>query len=206
MIKWLSTWAQGIIVAVIVATIIEIILPNGSIKKYIKVIIGMYILFTIIYPIMNKISAKSITLENIINTQKYNSIMEQSNEKTHKTFESSNSKTIKDIYKENIEKDIKEKIEQKGYEISNEIVSIIENESTYRIKEINLSIHRSKRKLQNKISNTQINSVNININCNSKATENDQSDQIKLNKDEITELQKFLSETYGINMSQVKIE
>lgn len=48
MIDFLSNWAQGIIVAVIIATIIEMILPNGSSKKYVKVVVGIYILFTII--------------------------------------------------------------------------------------------------------------------------------------------------------------
>ena len=52
MISWLSKWAQGIIVAVIIATLIELILPNGSSKKYVKVVIGIYILFTIISPVI----------------------------------------------------------------------------------------------------------------------------------------------------------
>ena len=29
MIEWITNWAQGIIIAVIIATIIEMILPNG---------------------------------------------------------------------------------------------------------------------------------------------------------------------------------
>ena len=36
MISWMSNWAQGIIVALIVGTIIEMILPNGNNKKYVK--------------------------------------------------------------------------------------------------------------------------------------------------------------------------
>ena len=36
MIEWVTSWAQGIIIAVIVATIIEMILPDGNCKKYIK--------------------------------------------------------------------------------------------------------------------------------------------------------------------------
>ena len=34
--EWMTTWAQGIIVAVIITTIIELILPEGNHKKYIK--------------------------------------------------------------------------------------------------------------------------------------------------------------------------
>ena len=44
MVAFISSWAQGIIVAVIIASIIEMILPEGSSKKYIKVVIGVYIL------------------------------------------------------------------------------------------------------------------------------------------------------------------
>ena len=41
MVSWFSKWAQGIIVAVVISTLIELILPNGSSKKYVKVIIGI---------------------------------------------------------------------------------------------------------------------------------------------------------------------
>ena len=36
MVEWISNWAESIIVAVIIATIIEMILPEGNSKKYIK--------------------------------------------------------------------------------------------------------------------------------------------------------------------------
>ena len=48
MINAMSTWAKSIILAVIVSTIIQMILPEGNNKKYIKTVIGLYILFTII--------------------------------------------------------------------------------------------------------------------------------------------------------------
>ena len=54
MVAFFSSWAQGIIVAVIVATIVELLLPNGSSKKYVKVVVGIYILFSIIAPVVNK--------------------------------------------------------------------------------------------------------------------------------------------------------
>ena len=53
MINWISNWAQGIIVAVIIGTIIEMVLPEGNCKKYVKVVIGIYILFSIISPDIN---------------------------------------------------------------------------------------------------------------------------------------------------------
>ena len=48
----ISLWASQIIIAVIIGTIIEMILPKGNNKKYIKVVIGVYILFTILSPVI----------------------------------------------------------------------------------------------------------------------------------------------------------
>ena len=45
--NWISNWIQGIIIAVIIGTIIEMLLPEGNCKKYVKVVIGVYILFSI---------------------------------------------------------------------------------------------------------------------------------------------------------------
>ena len=48
--EWFSSWAQGIVVAVIIGTIIEMILPEGNCKKYIKVVVrsiySFFIFFT----------------------------------------------------------------------------------------------------------------------------------------------------------------
>ena len=71
MVEWISGWAQGIIVAVIIATIIEMLLPEGSSKKYIKVVVGIYILFTIVSPVITKITNKEFKLSDIIDLDEY---------------------------------------------------------------------------------------------------------------------------------------
>ena len=52
MMNFLSSWAEQIVLAVIIATIIELILPNSKNKKYIQMVIGIYIMFNIISPII----------------------------------------------------------------------------------------------------------------------------------------------------------
>ena len=52
MIESISSWAEQIVLAVIVATIIELILPQNKNKKYIQMVIGVYVLFNIISPIL----------------------------------------------------------------------------------------------------------------------------------------------------------
>ena len=63
MINWIGSWVQGIVIAVVISTIIEMILPDGNIKKYVRTVIGVYIVFVIISPIITKITGKEINLK-----------------------------------------------------------------------------------------------------------------------------------------------
>ena len=54
MISFLSSWIGQIAVSVIIVSIFEIIIPNGNLKKYIKVVLGIYIVYCMITPFVNK--------------------------------------------------------------------------------------------------------------------------------------------------------
>ena len=60
MIEWFRVWCKGIVIAVIVATLLELILPENSSKKYIKIIIGIFITYTIISPVISKFTGFEI--------------------------------------------------------------------------------------------------------------------------------------------------
>ena len=60
MINFLSNWIEGIAIAAIIASIFEMIIPNGNIKKYIKVILGIYVVFSIIAPFVDSKALYSI--------------------------------------------------------------------------------------------------------------------------------------------------
>ena len=49
----IKLWAENIIIVVIISIIIEMILPEGNSKKYVKVVRGVYLLYVIINPILN---------------------------------------------------------------------------------------------------------------------------------------------------------
>lgn len=53
MLEALNNWTQNIIIAVIISIIIEMILPDNSNKKYVKVVTGLYILYIIVSPIFS---------------------------------------------------------------------------------------------------------------------------------------------------------
>ena len=152
MISFFSMWAQGIIVAIIITVIIEMILPEGSNKKYIKMILGIYVLYTILNPILLRFS-EGISLDNAIDTE----LVIQN---TIEAVAIDTNASIQAVYTENIKNEIKGYLLSKGFEVS-EINAVIEteDEDTYgMIKELEMTISK---KDENKINNIEPISINI---------------------------------------------
>lgn len=53
MIDNINSWTGQIIIATVVAIIIQMIMPDGKNKKYVDVVSGLYILYVILNPILN---------------------------------------------------------------------------------------------------------------------------------------------------------
>lgn len=195
MIEFLSSWAQGIIVAVIIATLIEMILPNSSSKKYVKVVIGMYILFTIVSPIVKKLGGKDINL-NTINIEKYEQQISKSDNTISRKFEDNNTRSIKDIYVSNLKADISAKLKEKGYEIDTSDIQIKDDEN-YTIEKITLKLIKMEQK-QEKNNEIVINTVEIGNTIS-------QKDSKTLSDDDKQEVKDYISETYDIDKKNINI-
>ena len=109
MIDFLSSWAEQIVLAVIIATIIELILPKSKNKKYIQMVIGIYIMFNIISPIIKN---KDILSVEEINTENYTTNSE------YVIDQSSMDKRLEKIYLEELEENVTTKFEDAGYTVS----------------------------------------------------------------------------------------
>ena len=94
MIAKITLWAQGIIVALIVGTILEMILPSGNNKKYIKMMIGLYVLYTIISPVVKLSNINIDSYENVVASK-----VGYTNEELHKLILSTKSDLNKTIFK-----------------------------------------------------------------------------------------------------------
>ncbi len=175
MIDFINSWVQGIIIAVIISTIIEMILPDGTIKKYVRTVIGAYIVFVIASPIITKITGKQINLDSY----------KLPETKMQKTATIDTNAYIESTYINNIKEDIIKNIEEKGYKVTKVTVEIDKTEEKYgNINSINMQISR-----QNNLNNL-VEPVEININDDIKRTES-------IEANEIEGLKKFLKETYG---------
>lgn len=200
MIKFINSWAQGIILAVIIATIIEIIIPEGNNKKYVKTVIGLYILFTIIYPLITKISNNKLNFDSIIaKTSKEVSMYDS---KVANSIETNT--YIENTYKNNLKEKIKGEIEEKGYTILDFNLYIeTQNEEAYgQINSIVLKLQKVNKE-QNTIKGVnKIEEINVNIKNNK--TENLKTEE-ELTDSEIKSIKEYLNNMYSIEEERIHI-
>ena len=200
MIKFINSWAQGIILAVIIATIIEIIIPEGNNKKYVKTVIGLYILFTIIYPLITKISNNKLNFDSIIaKTSKEVSMYDS---KVANSIETNT--YIENTYKNNLKEKIKGAIEEKGYTILDFNIYIeTQNEEAYgQINSIVLKLQKASKE-QNTIKGVnRIEEINVNIKNNK--TENLKTEK-ELTDSEIKSIKEYLNNMYSIEEERIHI-
>lgn len=208
MVEWISTWAQGIIVAVIIATIIEMILPNGNCKKYIKVVIGIYILFTIVSPIITKVTGNNFNISEELNLDKF--YEEADSKSIYNELNENNSDNIRNIYIANLKTDIESKLKNKNYYVVSCEIEI-ENEETYEISKVNLTLEKDINVQQNTEENNnvvnniaEVNEINIQISQNTQNSEN-KDNKRNLTMYEKNEVKEYLQETYDIKKENIII-
>lgn len=207
LIDWLSNWAQVIIISVIIATIIEMILPEGSSKKYIKVVIGIYILFTIISPIISKFKGKEIAVSNILVLEEYMNEINK-NENIQNLLQSNNYENIKEIYVENLKSDIKTKLIGRGYIVHSIELEVGEDEN-YTLRKIYLKVRKMERSQhqENKNSNIEnINDITIQVsNTIYDTAKDDEEEKSDLSNDEKKKIKEYLSNVYEIHEKKIEI-
>ena len=194
------------------------ILPNNKTKKYIRVVLGIFVMFNIISPFIknkDKLSSVSIDLENY--TTEQNVTVDQT----------SMDKRIQDLYEKELEKDIKNKIEEQGYKVASCKVNatILENENSNSeentIQKIKLKIEKKKdieksnqdaKNVENKIVTEiqKIKKVNTTIgnNTNNEDTNNKETDTNnfkKITRQDIQDIKKFIIDEYGVKEKCLEI-
>lgn len=113
MINFISSWAEQIVLAVVIATIIELILPKNKNRKYIQMVIGVYVLFNIISPIIK--NKEAISVEN------YDIGQYQTNS-TYEIDQSSMDARIEKIYLGELQNNITSEFENAGFTVEKCIV------------------------------------------------------------------------------------
>lgn len=146
MIDYFSEWAQNLTLAIVIVSLFEMLLPNNKTKKYIKVVMGLYILFNIISPFVK--NDFSIQLENIVENSKSQTTSTEAVDQT------SMDTRLRQICKEELEKDIKQKIEGQGYIVESCKVDIKIEEQTD-IEKITLKVKKENKTNEEKENNKE---------------------------------------------------
>ncbi len=53
MTAWLSEWLRDIVLIILVATFVDLLIPNNSLQRYVKVVVSLIILLTILSPVIS---------------------------------------------------------------------------------------------------------------------------------------------------------
>lgn len=136
MILEIKNWCEGIIVAIILCIIIESLMPEGNNKKYIKVVIGIYIMYVSLNPILNLLNFDFDLniIEEYAKTAEVSSLPENN---------------IKDVYVLGIEQNIKNEVEEMGYKVDN--VKVLVDLNYENIEKIKIELKDNEVKNQNQI-------------------------------------------------------
>ena len=213
MVSVISSWAQQIIFAVIIGTILQMLLPEGKNKKYIKIVIGVYVLFAVISPVIGKNIDLNLDEFNLSANSAESSLDETSQDQ------------INNLYTTNLKQDIILKLKNKGYGCENVDLKTNENYEVLEISVIGIyeleddndkDSEKSNSNQNNKTNNdnsqsaksniAKVNSVVINeVQIGEK--ENSIKDQVVkgIPTSEEKNLKEYLSETYNVKEKNISI-
>lgn len=215
MVSFISSWAQQIIFAVIIGTILQMLLPDGKNKKYIKIIIGVYVLFAIISPVVGK---------NIdLNLDEFNLSLDN----TTTSLDETNQDEITNLYTANLKQDVISKLSNKGYGCENVELQTNENYEVEKItitgiyelkeeensdnKEESTNDNESEGSKNNDINNLQSNIAKVNSVVINEVQIGEKENSIKeqvvkgISTSEEKNLKEYLSETYNVKEKNITI-
>ncbi len=214
MIEFISNWAKGLTMAVIIISILEMILPNNKTKKYVRMIMGVFLLFTIISPFIQNDIKQELSVANLEDLFSNQTQIESKDE----INQTSMNERIEELYIQELEKDIKNKMNEKGYEIEKiKIdVNIADEQSETKINKIKLKLQKMQESeetttkndsLENKIVTQveKIKEIDTSIKKNEEKNYNNSKEQSNLTSADLQNIKNFLKEEYGVDEKCLEI-
>lgn len=194
-VNFISSWLKDIVVLFILISIAELVMPKGNMKKYIDLVIGLLIIFTIITPFA-RLTKKDFNLEqSVFNYSKAGDFINVED----KEFYLEQEKQIEKLYKEKISSEIIKLIEAKSiYQVSDLSLDILDSKERYgEIQYLQIILTETKKDINNnKISIEKIRPIDIN-----KRVEEVPKDF----EENYKELKEIISTKYSIEIDKITI-
>lgn len=193
MIEILSLWAKNLGVTIVIVSILEMILPNNKTKKYIRMILGIFLLFNIVSPLIQNKDKLKI---NEINFNEYQS------KETLSIDQTSMDERIKELSEKELEKEITNKLKEKGYIATKCKVTINDDKNIELIK-----INIQKLNVEDSEGNESVeNDLVKEIEKVKKIDTKIEKDEVeKITREDIKNVKKTLIEEYEVNEKCLEI-
>ena len=208
MVDFLSNWIEGIAIAVILVSIFEMLLPEGNTKKYIKIILGIYVVFSIISPFVDSEALYKLNISDTIEDYASN---------TNSTIASQDNSenNLDQMYIDTFETELKNKIEEQGYNVKKCTVDAVFDTESEDFGITNITIvldsknnNDNSEKNENKTNTNQISEIQdvekVEINIGN--TQEQTISNKEITSDDVKDLKKYLSDYYEIDKSIINIQ
>ena len=166
MINFLSSWVKNLSLALIVVSILEMLLPNNKTKKYIKMVMGLYILFSIIAPFVNNSNVLNFNIEDVYSDYSKEISSTSTTSTAGEVNQASMDDRLNKLYKEQLESDITQKVEEKGYDVRKCKVDAHISESDTGIEYITIEIDGKNDNVENSNNSDNSNKTDATENSN----------------------------------------
>ena len=209
MINFLSSWVKNLSLALIVVSILEMLLPNNKTKKYIKMVMGLYILFSIIAPFVNNSNVLNFNIEDVYSDYSKEISSTSATSTAGEVNQASMDDRLNKLYKEQLESDITQKVEEKGYDVRKCKVEAHISESDTGIEFITIEIDGKNDNTENLNNSNNLNKIDATDNSNNSnktdATENS-NDSSKYSKNSGNTLEtKIVKEIQKIQKVEIDV-
>lgn len=183
MVEFLVSWAEQIIIALIIIIMLEMIIPNSSYIKYVKIILGIFVLYVVFNPLIkNKGTNFNIEQEIQKQTNQINTIKTPTNAINYNN-------QIESMYKQKFKENITNKLYEKGYEIKKIAMDIRYQDDDIKTNKLELKISKVEK---NK--NIKINKVKIS------------EEKEEIDNQELEQIKQEISNEYSIDISKIFVE
>ena len=198
MIEALSSWTKSIVLAVIIVSILEMLLPNNKHQKYVKMVMGIFILYNIISPLIK--NQNSLSFDEI----DVNSLTDNGSKLSQKV---SNTNIV--VNQESMDK----RLEEQGYIVKSCKVqaTITQDEDKTGITKIKLKIEKNMNKAEEEKSQEDemedrlVAEIQKIKKVTTKITTVNTGNDPNLERQDIQNLKQFLIKEYGVNEKCLEI-
>ncbi|HBM74287.1 MAG TPA: stage III sporulation protein AF [Clostridiaceae bacterium] len=194
MIGFLKEWITNIIIAIVFGAFVDIVIPDSSMKKYVKLTLGLLIMAVILHPVLKLIN-NDFSISNI-SFQVQNKLDNIYLKNRVEYLDIQQSDQITKVYKENLERQMEQQINEEikgmGAEVSVDVVEDAASKDYGKLKKINVMIKKNANEV------AKVEKVKIGKTENSE-TGDETSDM------DYSQIKRTLSSIYGIGMDSIEI-